>query len=835
MAHSILELNGSWRFKEYPVSARRMRDLDEGDWFECTCPNSIFINLAEAGLINKKELLANPENYAWVSDKPWVFRRHFDVSKQMLESDKVEVVFDGLDTIASVWLNEKLLGKTDNMFIPHRFDITEYVKPQDNILTVKFEPVVPYAQNLMERYTPFSEKDFAHPYRAYVRKAQYQFGWDFCPSLPGCGIWRDANLEGIKGACIRNYHIRTINCTEKSADIKIAVEIDMVTSKKNHCRVKISDPDDNNTHSLEFEPHKGSGSVVFHVENPKLWWPNGYGRQSLYRIEIDLLADSLLLDRKSGSFGIRTVNLNQSHERGGNKFQFEINSQPIYAKGANWIPASIFAGSVTEDDYRILLAAAADANINMLRVWGGGYYENEVFYRLCDELGIMVWQDFMFACAYYPDRQWFIKKIADETKSVVSRLYNHPSVVLYCGNNEIHWQFQNQKKGRGHKFHGKVIFDKLLPKLLGELDPDRPYIPTTPFSVKGQPDDPDSGTIHNWDVWSGHKPIRHYITSPESVPRFVTEFGTQSLPSVETLSDICPVEKLNVGSFAVEKHNYQTDGNSRLYRYCGDLFGATSDFKKFVFLTQLAQARAAKMYVEYLRACNYRNSGVLFWQFDDACPAVSWSALDYQKTPKALYYYAKRFFAPVLITVIAQYKEQTNCVLPELDWLGVVVVNDSCEPVTGTINCQLIDFYGNKIDGVQLPAAVGPFSVSRPVKLPKALTFPAEPEKVALYAVFETNKGNAVSNLFFYLPDKYIPFPKANINQQLSCVGEKRAVLTLTSEVLTRDVFIESRHHAEPGDNYINLLPNTPKQIGLKLESSVNEVQHKIKVFSLFF
>jgi len=419
MAHSVIDISGKWQFKEYPLSARRMRDLDDGGWFDCTCPNSIFINLADAGQINKNDLLANPEKYRWVSDKAWVFRKVFDVTGQMLESNSIELICEGLDTIANVWLNEKLLSKTENMFISHRFDVTKYLKPKGNILLIKFEPVVPYAEKLMERYTPFSEKDFAHPYRSYVRKAQFQFGWDFCPSLPGCGIWRPVRLEGIKDARIDNLHIRTINCTERSADIRVAVDIETITNKKNLCRANIYGPDDNPIEHLEFELHKGSGSAVFHIEEPKLWWPNGYGRQNLYKAEIDLLADGVLVDRKTNHFGIRTLNLNQSPDKNGNRFHFEINSKAIYAKGANWLPASIFAGSPSEADYRKLLTAAADANINMLRVWGGGYYEDDLFYQICDELGIMVWQDFMFACAYYPDRHWFLKQISTEVKSVV--------------------------------------------------------------------------------------------------------------------------------------------------------------------------------------------------------------------------------------------------------------------------------------------------------------------------------------------------------------------------------------------------------------------------------
>jgi len=833
MANVAMELNGEWQFKEYPASARRMRDIADNNWLDCNCPNSIFINLVEAGQIDKNDLLANPENYSWVSDKPWVFRKTFDVADRMLGNDKVELVCDGLDTIASIWLNKKLISKTDNMFISHRFDVTKYLREKDNILLVKFEPVKPYAEKLMERYTPFSEEDFANPYRAYVRKAQYQFGWDFCPSLSGCGIWKGIRLEGFQTARINNFHVRTINCSKASADIRVAAEIKSITAGKLLCRLNVFDPDNNCIQHMKFEPRGASTSAVFHIENPKLWSPAGYGQPALYRIEIELLANDHLVDRDSCRFGIRTVRLNQDPTRKGYKFQFEINEKNVYVRGANWAPASIFAGSVTDADYVKLLNDAAKANVNMLRVWGGGYYETDLFYRLCDELGIMVWQDFMFACGYYPDRQWFLKKVAAEAKSVVRRLYSHPSIVLWCGNNEIHWIFQNRKKGRGHKFHGKAIFDKLLPKLLGELDPDRPFIPTTPYSPKGQPNNPSAGTVHNWDVWSGHQPIRKYIKTPNKLPRFVTEFGTQALPSIKTLKSFCPDDKLRVGNLAVEKHNYQIDGNSRLYRYTSDLFGAAADIEQFIYLSQLAQARAAALYIEHLRAHNNINRGVLFWQYNDTAPAISWAAVDYQRRPKALYYYARRLFAPLLIAVVAQYQSETDTRPPQLESLSAVVINESQNPVTGSIVCELIDFYGNKIDNIKFPTALAPFTTSQAVKLPKAMTFPDEPAKLALCATLITDKGVTRQRLFFYLPDKYIEFPKANISQQINLVDNNRAILTLSSDVLARDVRIKVRPYAELSDNYIDLLPGIDRQIELKFDSAPGEIRPMVETTSL--
>ena len=830
MAKQILDLTGQWQFKEYPTAARRMRDLNGSNWLNCTIPNSIFTNLIDAGNIDRFDINANPENYTWVSDKPWVYRKLFDVPEELRKADKLELVCDGLDTIASVWLNEKLLGRTDNMFIQHRFGITKRVRAVSNSLIIKFDPVVPHAKKLMERYTPFSESLFTNPYRAYVRKAQYQFGWDWCPPFPGCGIWRPLRLKATAKARISNLHIRTIHCDEKNADVRVAVDLDRIAGQKFQCNLDVYDPEKKIVRHLEFEPHGDSGSAVVNIENPQLWFPAGYGKPDLYQVRVNLLADGEIIDTVQSSFGIRTVKLNQQKDKHGRRFEFEINGQKIHAKGANWIPASVFAGSVTSEDYRRLITAAAKTNMNMLRVWGGGYYEDDRFYDLCDKLGIMVWQDFMFACCYYPDRQWFLDKVADEAKSAIERLYNHPSLVLYCGNNEIDWFHHRNIGGSGKRMHGKKIWHKLLPRIVSELDPDRPYIPTTPFSFTDDPNESSCGTMHNWDVWSGHQPVNADITNMENVPRFVTEFGFQAVPNLETIRQFCPPEQLRLPSAAVEKHNYQVDGCGRLYRYLGDIFGHARKFEQFVYLTQLVQARAVKTYVEFLRANSDMNSGVLFWQLNDCCPAITWSALDYARQPKALYYYARRFFAPVILTVVPQLDRSKAGQPPKLVGLSVVAVNDTAKPITGNIICKLGDFYGKQTDKIDLPLTVGPFSASRPVHLPRALTFPEKPEKNALYLELQTYDTTLAENIYFYLPDKYIDWPEPNLTQQLTQVSRDKALLTLRSDTIAKDVRIESEHILELSDNFIDLLPGTQRQVEVQFDNPPEEFDSQIKI-----
>jgi len=841
MTKAFLDLTGEWEFKEYPLSARRIRDLDPGRWQKTSVPCSIFNSLISAGQIKQSDIDTYPEKFSWVSDKPWVYRKIFDVPAGLLDCDRVDLVFEGLDTIANIWLNGKLIGKTNNMFIPFRFDITELLKQRDNLLLVKFEPPVQHAKKLMSRYTSFSESEVINPYRVYIRKAQYQFGWDWCPRLPGCGIWRPVRLEGIEKARLADLHIRTVDCNHRYADIKIAVKLETVVKEEFLCNLTLSEVGKTTEHKLTFSKGEDFQSTLIRIENPALWWPAGYGGQNLYQVNVQLLSGDKITDQMQKEFGIRTVKLNRSafeprtgaKQSSGERFQLEINGQPVFARGANWIPASIFAGAVTGEDYEKLLGAAEKANINMLRVWAGGYYEADEFYRLCDRMGIMVWQDFMFTCAYYPDRQWFLTEVKTEAAEIIKQLRNHPCLVLWCGNNEIDWIRSIGKLGRSKKFYGRTIYHKLLPQLVAELDSDRDYIPTTPFGSVKDPNDPNCGTVHKWDVWMDYRPIRKYQCQPEDVPPFVTEFGLQSLPNMETIKRFCPVEQLRIGSLPIERHNYQLDGNNRLYRYIGELFGTAGNLEQFVYLSQITQARAVKTYVEHLRAHNFRNSGVLFWQFNDCCPAISWSAIDYTKKPKALYYYARRFFAELLIAVVPEFRQPRHNLPLQVHSINVIAVNDSNQPLTATLNCRLIDLFGHLLDQVAFPIAIGPFGTSAPLKLPKALVFPDRPDKSGLHLVMDRNGEKITENFSLYLPDKYIDWPDVQIARYLLQIDQNKWKLTLKSNAVAKDVQISTAAAAQFSDNFIDLMPSDELEITIDYQQQADSIESGLQLRSV--
>lgn len=845
MEKQTLDLTGEWQFKEYPVSARRMRDLDEQNWLDCSVPSSIYTCLVKAGLIKLSDLHCRPHNFLWPSEKSWIFQKFFDVGAKFLELDRIELVFSGLDTFCQIWLNDKLIARTDNMFCSYRFDVKPLLKEKNNRLLIKCNSPLQTGNRLMSRFGILSRDNCSLPCRSYVRKAQCQFGWDWAPPLPGCGIWQAVCVEGFNSACLRDTHIRTIETDTGSADIKVSIQIEkFINQSSTICRLTVFNPAGSIAAHAELDfSATNSISTVLKIKPASLWWPASYGCQPLYTLKAELFSGNLLIETSSKKFGIRTVQLNQSPDdmgstlrlrsgqagspQVGSSFEFTVNNRPVYARGASWIPASLFIGSSTDSDYEKLLTAAKEANINMLRVWGGGIYETETFYNLCDRLGIMVWQDFAFACAYYPDRSWFGQMIKTEAVQNITRLRNHPSLVLWCGNNEVDWGHSTGSLGKSKKFYGRDIYHKILPQLISELDPDRDYIPTTPLGPAKNPNEPSTGTVHQWNIWSGLEPTDNYLTSPQKTPRFAAEFGFQSLPDKKTLQNFVPDKKLHPASNELERHNYQPNGTARLHYYVNELFRPPKDIGEFIYLSQLTQARAVRKNVEHLRSKSDINSGVLFWQLNDCCPAVSWSCIDYAGRPKALYYYAKRLFSPVITTVLAQY--ENDVLLPEKKIASLTgsIINHSTEPFTGLFTCRIIDMNLRTLDELRRPVSVSPSGITS-ISLPQSFVRPGQPEDCFLYLLLENDKSIIAQNSFFYLPDKYIDWPIQKINIQTEQIDDYNWLLKLKALVGMKDLYIDMPFDAELSDNFFDLLTDEPKTVTIRTKEKIDDLPEKI-------
>ncbi|HBG78768.1 MAG TPA: hypothetical protein DDW84_08015 [Phycisphaerales bacterium] len=821
MEKQTLSLNGQWQYKEYPDSARRMRDLDGADWLDCAVPSSIYDCLVKSKKINLFDLRANPQDFLWPSEKAWLFQKFFDCPAEMLSLDKIEIVFAGLDTFCQIWLNDKLIGRTENMFCSFRFDVKNLLKEKNNRLLVKCESALENGTHLMNRFGKLSQDACSFPQRAYVRKAQCQFGWDWAPRLPGCGIWQSVEIEGYKSGKISDVHIRTINADANLADIKISVQIEkFVEASSAFCKLAIFDSTGKIVAEgkLDFSGGDKKISTVLKIKNPAIWFPTGYGSQPIYTLKTELVIDDEQTQTAVNTFGIRTVQINQSPDEFGSPFQFIVNGLPIYARGAAWIPASLFIGSTTEADYEKLLIAAKDANINIFRVWGGGIYETNAFYNICDRLGIIVWQDFTFACAYYPDRTWFTDAVKIEAAQNITRLRNHPSLVIWCGNNEIDWMHANGWLGKSKKFYGRDIYHKLLPQIAAELDPDRDYITSAPLGSAKNPNEPSTGTVHQWEVWSGVKPTDDYL---KQIPRFVDEFGFQALPDKKTLKSFVPDKKPHPASWEIEKHDYQPAGTQKLHHYINDFFRPAATLDEFIYLSQITQARAIKKNVEHLRTNSKINSGALYWQFNDCCPSISWSCLDYQLRPKALYYYTKRFFAPVIATIQPQNST-------------AAVINHSPSPLTGLFTCRLCDLNLKTLDEFQRPVSASPSEIST-ITLPQSFvgTQKAGNCPYFLYFTITDSEGVITENSFFHQPDKYINWPAQNINIQTEQLDDLNWLLKLTPACAIKDLFIDLPFDANLSDNFFDLLTNETKTVKIKTDEVINDLKQKMTFTSV--
>jgi len=821
---AVLPLDGDWEFREFPESARRMRDLESGGWKTAHAPSSIFESLSQSGVIDPFALAANPEDFDWVSEKSWIFRKRFEVPADVAAADRVHLIFDGLDTVAQVWCNEKLVGRTDNMFIAHALDVTDHIRAGSNVVMVKFSPARQEAARRMLRYGKLSEHHFGDPCRTYLRKAQFQFGSVFGPSLPGCGIFRSVRLEAAFGARIDDVYVRTIDCSEHAADLRVAVNLQRFSADDPlHCTLDLSGGGLDMHYDIPLGADETQLTTVIRIERPILWWPAGYGVPHLYQLNVRLLTSGgECLDASVREVGIRMLRVNRSADAQGNAFGFEVNGQAIAVRGANWIPLSTGCAAGA-DAYVSLLAKCADTHINMLRVWGGGCYEDGRFYALCDRLGILVWQDFMFASAYYPDRQWFKEAIRQEAGAVIRRLRSHTCLALWCGNSRVDQLHDEGKLGSGRKFYGKSIYHELLPELVGDLDGDHEYIATTPFSESPEKDHnhPDSGTVHNWQLWNSCAAVAEQ-TQGRHVPRFVAEFGMQSLPSMETLRTFCRSKDLSIGSAFLEEHAYQPGAVSRLASYAAELFTPPSTLEEHIWQGQVVQARILKTYVEHLRAARSANAGVLFWTLNDAAPAIGFSAFDYLQRPKAAAFYAKRFFAPVLITLTeAQPGEPFK----------PVVVNDSPQRITGTLRCRLLDFHGRSLDEIQIPVSASPFSVSTLGTLPKAFRYAPAPRRSFLHLSLGTEHNVLAENTWFFCPDKHAVWPSAGIDLSITASSSNCWDVELRSDTVVRDLQIVPPEPADCSDNFFTLLPGEGRTVRIDYKKTGASVRTPLKLY----
>ena len=650
-------------------------------------PSVVQQGLYEAGLIPHPYEGIVENELLWISDHPWTYTLDFDVDYKVLKKEVVELVFEGIDTYAEVLLNGQKLFDANNQFRIWKQDVKPLLKPKDNHLEVLFARYDSTQLALYEQHQPRLPEKYA-----VSRKAPYQHGWDWAPKYKNVGIWKPVKLIGWSKAQIENAYLVTNEVLESQA--KLTLHLDLESRMEGTLEVELLS-DGKKMHCFFAPAEKGNQHKVFSftIDDPQLWWPNEMGDQRLYDFEVRLKNNGELLDTQKIRTGIKTVQLIQEPDEVGSSFYFKVNGVPMYAKGANYVPEEMIETWIKPENTLKLLKMAQEAHFNMLRVWGGGIYPSDDFFNICDSLGILVWEDFMYAGTMYPYNEEFLENAKTEALEQVKRLASHPSLALWCGGNEIsegyyNWGWQQslgwiEDEDRAIKAGYDRLFEDILALVVETYDGTRPYWPSSPSKGWGRPESLTQGDVHYWGVWWGEQPYEMYR---EKVGRFNSEYGYQSYPDYATLQQIAQGEELSKDSRVIAAHQKHPRGTQLIddfiQRYFPD--AQPKDFWEYVQLSQLSQAYGMEVAIEAHRTAKPYNMGTLFWQLNDAWPVVSWSAIDYYGRPKALYERLKTLYAPVLLSL----DQKDN---------QVFVTSDLLRKIDGKLVVRVIDIDENQL------------------------------------------------------------------------------------------------------------------------------------------
>ncbi|WP_121749016.1 glycoside hydrolase family 2 protein [Streptomyces sp. E2N166] len=743
-------------------------------------PGCVHTDLLTAGLIPDPFLGANETDVAWVGRRAWTYVRDLRATDTAGEEEyeRTDLVFDGLDTAATITLGGRELGRTRNMHRRHRFDVTG----RHGLLAVEFASAYDEAASV-RALTGERPNVYPEPFQ-YIRKMACSFGWDWGPTLVTAGIWRPVRLERWS--------------TARLADVRPLVTVDDATGRV-EVRVEVERTAQGTARSLAVRATVGDGLaeargavegthavLTLEVPDVSLWWPRGYGDQPLYDLELALIEDGggseeRPLDVWHRRVGFRTVELDRSADEHGTGFTLVVNGERIFARGVNWIPDDVFPSRITPERYRARLRQTAGAGVDLVRIWGGGIYEDDAFYDACDELGLMVWQDFLFACAAYPEEQPLRGEVEAEARDNVVRLMPHPSLVLWNGNNENLWGFRDwdwEPELRGDSWGGGYYLD-LLPRIVAELDPTRPYAAGSPWSGSWDhhPNDPAHGTHHSWEVWNR----RDYTEYRDSVPRFVSEFGWQAPPAMATLRRALPGERLAPDSPGMLHHQKAEDGNGKLNRGVARHFVLPEDdFDRWHYLTQVVQARAIATGIEHWRSHWPVCAGTVVWQINDCWPVSSWSAIDGDGRLKPLYHELRRVYADRLLTLRPGEGD---------DGPVLAVVNQSAEPWQARVALRRLRADGTGVAEDVLDVTVPARSVHRQ-SVPQDLA-PA-PRSAKEFLVADSEELRSVH---LAVTDREFAYPLPDYDVAVESpmgAGTGTVEVVVTAHTLVRDLLLQA-------------------------------------------
>ena len=791
-----MELHDNWEFK-------KVRDTL---WNLATVPGNIHSDLLENKLIEHPFIGNNEEKLQWISKTDWDYKTTFLVDRKTLQKRHIELSFEGLDTYASVFLNDSLILKTNNAFREFQVEVKSILKAE-NELRIVFEKT-----SISEDKEKNSLKyTLPEGNRIFTRKAQFQYGWDWGPKLNTSGIWRPIKLTAWNDYKIENFNIIQKTLTDSIASLIVEIADSNFSKDVLNYEVYIND-------TLQFQkPEKPEIPIT--IKNPKRWWPHNLGEPYLYDIKVVVRNGKTILDSVLVKKGLRTIDLITEKDSIGESFYFKVNDVPVYAKGANYIPQNSMQNQVTNAHYEKLLNDVVDANMNMLRVWGGGIYENDIFYDLCDEKGILVWQDFMFACAMYPGDQAFLENVQEEATQNVKRLRNHASIALWCGNNENaegwnRWGWQadrsEHEKEEIWSYYLKV-FDSILPNTVDKLT-DTDYWESSPKYGRGNPKYKFEGDAHDWWIWHDAYPFEHL---EENVPRFMSEFGFQSFPSYEAIKYINQSDLIDISTYSFQSHQKHSRGFQLMREYMERDFPVPEKAEDYVYMSQLLQAYGITKGIEAQRRAKPYNMGTLYWQLNDCWPVVSWSSIDFFGKWKALHYKAKHSFEDVLVSS----KVENNI-------LRTYVINDDFESHSGELSVKILDFEGNPL--YQFSKSIILESNASQLQHQVNLeAFKLDASKVVVVSNFNNSQS-----LYYLVKPKELKLKQGDIEQKITKTDIGFSI-ELSSKTLQKDVFLYSDEKGHFLDNYFDLLPNETKIVVFQTKSKTIE-RFNIKTFNTF-
>ena len=793
-----MDLCGKWTLRE--AGSDRL--------IEATVPGCNYLDLQNADIIKDPFVGLNERESFWVGDKDWIYEREFEIDARDLEAARAYLYFERLDTVCKIALNGREIAQVCNCHISHRFEVKEHLKAGKNKLECYFYSPVKYVlKKQAKERCPINSNGLTGA--AHIRKPQCHFGWDWGPSLPVSGIEGEVRLDFKSVAEI--VHSKITQTHGESVNVEVALEIDSFDNSAVLAEVTLINPD-GFEQSLK-KTVECKESFLFEVKNPELWQPNGATErteQPLYTVKIRLLNGDTVICEQIKRIGLRTIELDRSADAFGKNFRFIVNGNPVFCKGANFIPADSYPTRVTNEIIDRYIKIAVESDFNMLRVWGGGYYGSDYFYEQCDRFGILVWQDFGFACQAYPFfDDGFMKTVKSEIEYNVKRLAHHPSLCLWCGNNEIEvmsaaWFYKAKYK----KWTKKFFYD-ILPKELLRYDEVTPYVAGSPSGdgyMKRLGAD-GFGDTHLWAVWHGLQSLKYYR---KRYTRFCSEFGFESLPDIKTVRQFAKEEDFSLDSAVFKAHQKCNSGNDKIKYYIAENFRIPKKLEDFVYLSQVCQSSCVADATEHWRRNAGRCNGSLYWQFNDCWPVCSWSGLDYNLNYKAVQYDAKRFFGAFTISL----EERKKCV-------RVWLLNDRISPASATVKLRLIDFCGKEyfsktlsvqIDGCQ-SKCVGEIALNK---------FDKNTLRHCVFAAELIDGEKKIVRTLLFDKEKRLNLADTDIDVKAR-IEDGIAYYTLKSDKYVRKLALYSQQDAPFDDNYFDLLPNEEVVVCQKVSHNATE------------